>query len=98
MLLAPQIKNNTTMVPIRFVSENLNCTVGWDKTTQIVSVNSKDVAVEEIKDGVKVTTFKNPKVINGIVYLMKEQMIKAFDVTIPESQPYEITRQDFHCY
>ena len=39
--LAPQIKNNTTMVPIRFVSENLNCDVNWNKETQTVSVTGK---------------------------------------------------------
>lgn len=40
--LAPQIKNNTTMVPIRFVSENLNCTVAWENG--VVSITSSNSA------------------------------------------------------
>lgn len=38
--VAPQIINNTTMVPIRFVSENLNCSVEWNQEKQLVIITS----------------------------------------------------------
>ena len=97
--LAPQVKNGTTMVPIRFVSENLDCTVNWDKATQTVSVNDKETEYEASK-GEKVTTFKNPKVINGHVYLTGEQLEKALDVKIEkvDSKNATLSRQDFHCW
>lgn len=41
--VAPQIVNNTTMVPIRFISENLNCTVNWDARKQLVTIVSKTI-------------------------------------------------------
>ncbi len=36
----PIIIDNRTMLPVRFVSENLGCTVGWDAQTQQVQVVS----------------------------------------------------------
>ena len=44
LALAPQLISGTTMVPIRFVSENLNCTVNWDKVAQQVVITSKEEA------------------------------------------------------
>lgn len=38
MDVPPRIVNNRTMIPLRFVMENLNCTVGWDEKTRTVSV------------------------------------------------------------
>lgn len=39
LTVAPKTINGTTMVPIRFVSENLNCTVNWqNQTVSIVSI------------------------------------------------------------
>lgn len=32
--------NGSTYVPVRFVSENMDCTVGWDANTKTVTVNS----------------------------------------------------------
>lgn len=34
----PTIINNRTMVPLRFVSENLGCKVEWDKATQKITI------------------------------------------------------------
>ena len=36
--VAPQIINNRTMVPLRFVSENLGCAVDWDGDTKTVTI------------------------------------------------------------
>ena len=36
--VSPKIINDSTMVPIRFVSENLDCSVKWDGASKIVSI------------------------------------------------------------
>ena len=41
--MSPEIVSNTTMVPIRFISEALNCIVDWDKTNQIVKITSPTI-------------------------------------------------------
>lgn len=39
---APQIINDTTMVPVRIISELLGCNVDWDGKARAVLVNSSD--------------------------------------------------------
>lgn len=41
LLVAPEIINDTTMIPIRFVSENLNMDVLWDDNLKLITINSK---------------------------------------------------------
>lgn len=53
LLLAPKIINSTTMVPIRFVSENLDAYVNWDSA-------SRTVQVSDTNDFTKPTTPTNP--------------------------------------
>ncbi len=43
---APIIRNSRTMLPVRFVAENLGATVGWDAETQTVTVSGDGVSVE----------------------------------------------------
>ena len=43
---APVIKNSRTMLPVRFVAENLGATVGWDDATRTVSIERSDVKIE----------------------------------------------------
>ncbi len=43
---APVIKNSRTMLPVRFVADNLGATVNWDGATKTVSVKSADVSIE----------------------------------------------------
>ena len=43
---APLIVDDRTMVPIRFVSENLGYTVNWDGTAKKVSINAPDIIPE----------------------------------------------------
>jgi hypothetical protein len=38
--VAPYIKNNRTMLPLRFLSEAVDCDVQWDSTTRTVTVTS----------------------------------------------------------
>lgn len=42
--VAPKLINNVAMVPIRLISENLDCTIAWNQQTQTVSIESKNVA------------------------------------------------------
>ena len=43
---APIIRNSRTMLPVRFVAENLGATVGWDDATKTVTVKGADVSIE----------------------------------------------------
>ncbi|MBR5539340.1 MAG: family 43 glycosylhydrolase, partial [Clostridia bacterium] len=43
---APIIRNSRTMLPVRFVAENLGATVGWDDATKTVTVKSADTTIE----------------------------------------------------
>ena len=36
----PMISNDRTMLPARFIAENLNCTVGWDAATRTVTIRT----------------------------------------------------------
>jgi len=36
--VVPEIINSRTMLPLRFVTENLDCTVKWDPDTQIITI------------------------------------------------------------
>lgn len=44
LAVAPKSINGTTMVPIRFVSQNLDCAVEWDGDSQTVKINSNGTA------------------------------------------------------
>ena len=51
MDVPPRIINSRTMIPLRFVLENLNCTVDWDQQTRTVLINSpKIIKSTEITD------------------------------------------------
>ena len=43
---APVIRNARTMLPVRFVAENLGATVGWDGATSTVTVKTEATAIE----------------------------------------------------
>ncbi|WP_083461315.1 peptidylprolyl isomerase [Cellulosilyticum ruminicola] len=55
---APTTLNNTTMVPLRFVSEQLNCTVNWDNATKLISITSKNATDASQKTELPVATLK----------------------------------------
>ena len=41
MDVAPIIINDRTLLPVRFISEYLNCSVDWDGNSQKVSIKAK---------------------------------------------------------
>ena len=47
MDVAPELVKGRTMVPIRFVSENLDCDVKWDELTYSVLINKEGIVVPE---------------------------------------------------
>ncbi|MEK4328135.1 copper amine oxidase N-terminal domain-containing protein [Paenibacillus sp. FSL R7-0312] len=67
---APYIKNNSTMVPLRFISENLNANVKWNQEKQEVTIdkngktivlviNSKNIIVND-----KPSILENPPTVS----------------------------------
>ena len=38
---APKIVNNRTMIPLRFLSENLGCDVEWDNDTRTAVIGTQ---------------------------------------------------------
>lgn len=49
---APILKDGRTFVPLRFVAENLDCTVDWNGSTRTVTITAKDYVAEEPKEEV----------------------------------------------
>ena len=90
---APQVINGTVMLPLKFVAEQFSCTTTWDSKSQAVHIN------EITSESPKITTFKNPTVIDDVVYLNEEQMAEAFNAVYfsggPDSSRVYIYRDDF---
>ena len=55
---APVIRNSRTMLPVRFVAENLGATVGWDGATSTVTVSTSSVEI-------RITIGKAQATVNG---------------------------------
>lgn len=55
---APVIRNSRTMLPVRFVAENLGATVGWDGATSTVTVSTSSVEI-------RITIGKAEATVNG---------------------------------
>ena len=53
--VAPVIKNSRTMLPARFVAENLGAKVSWDEEKGLVTVTGKDVTILLTIDSDKAT-------------------------------------------
>lgn len=81
LTMAPEIVSNTTMVPIRFISENLNCKVEWDQASQVVKItsistnlaSSLPVAILKVKDYGTITLELYPEMapntVNNFIFL-----------------------------
>ncbi len=51
MDVAPKIVNDNTMIPVRAVSEALDCEVGWDANTRTVTIKEKVEQAPEVVGG-----------------------------------------------
>lgn len=63
--VAPKIVNDRTLVPLRAVSESLDCTVDWDEATKTVKI-TREQGDLKIKSGRIEKTLKNE---NGDTYM-----------------------------
>ena len=68
----PIISNNRTMLPARFVAENLECTVDWNAATQTVTITSGSTkmviqigSTQATVDGARVTLDAPPILSNN---------------------------------
>lgn len=61
--VAPIIEKNRTMLPVRFVAENLGATVGWDAATGRITIVGKDGTKIEFSAG-STTAYINGKSVN----------------------------------
>lgn len=75
--VAPFIKNDRTMVPIRFISETLGYQVDWNNDKRLVSVKGKDTSIELKIDS------KNSKVNGKEVTLDAPALIKDSRTFVP---------------
>ena len=48
--VAPIIRNDRTMLPIRFIAEALGAEVGWDGETRTVTITTEDITIEIVID------------------------------------------------
>lgn len=73
---APVIRNSRTMLPVRFVAENLGATVGWDGATSTVTVSTASTTIEIVigkatakVNGVEITLDSPAFIENSRTYL-----------------------------
>ena len=89
----PLILNDRTMLPLRFVTENLGCGVGWDEVTQKVTITkAKAVAKEDTGDisdskkpGIDPVEIKNPVDIIGDLGTMKDPDEEEPEMKMPDA-------------
>lgn len=73
----PIVKNGSTMLPLRFIGEVLDCQVNWDKATQTVTVTSNDAPATKPTDknvdkwGRKIRTTNLPKNADLFPYIVE---------------------------
>lgn len=76
LLEAPLIKNNRTLIPLRFVSEQLGTSVHWDPSTRTITITDQNrilVLKDKRKDltinGKLVTMDVSPEIINMTTFV-----------------------------
>lgn len=69
-------KNNRTMVPLKFISENLDCSVRWDPLTYSVLIDKKDIKVPET------TVLKRSYTDDDLLWLARIVSVEARGLSI----------------
>ena len=82
MNVAPQLKNDKTMIPLRFVSEAVGIDVEWEDETRSIKVNEKK---EEKKEEVKEPVIEDTKSENN--ESIKKEETKEEKKTVNKSTP-----------
>lgn len=79
-----QIIDGRTLVPARFVAENLNCNVVWDDKTQTVNITTKQTETAAQENSYKVV-----RVVDGDTFVIdyngKEEKVRLIGIDTPES-------------
>ena len=82
--VVPFIKNDRTLVPVRFISENMGAKVGWEASTSTVTVEGEGVVVQLVigsktmKVGSKeVELDVAPEIFEGRTYLPLRSLAEA---------------------
>ncbi len=57
--VAPILRNARTMLPARFIAENLGATVSWDEALQLVTINTEEIEI-------KITIGSAIATVNGV--------------------------------
>ncbi|MBA9087052.1 N-acetylmuramoyl-L-alanine amidase [Fontibacillus solani] len=80
---APLIMNNTVVVPIRFVSEQMGLEVSWDNTDKIVYLTRKnsETSSENSSTGIVQDTTSSVKRVNEINF-SSNQLVIAMDSSV----------------
>ena len=76
---SPQMINNRVFVPVRVVSENLNCNVQWDQTTSSVIITSDKLESPHVSSQ-NITTIKEVNTIttSNQISLVNYKNMSAF--------------------
>ena len=87
--VAPIIRGASTMLPVRFVAENLGATVGWDGATSTATVKTSDVEIkitigakEAIVNGKAVALVAPAFIENGRTYLPVRFVAETLGATV----------------
>ncbi len=84
--MAPQTVSGRTMVPLRFISESLNCNVDWNKATQTITISSVNDNSLTANNN---TLYEVIRIVDGdtivINYNGAEEKVRLIGVDTPES-------------
>ena len=80
------IKESSTLVPLRFCSEELNAVVDWDKSTQQISIQKDDTTIVFKLESLSYThntqnkeLLVAPTLINGVTYIPFRPLVEALN-------------------
>ncbi|MDR7857378.1 stalk domain-containing protein [Tissierella sp.] len=104
--VAPQIINNSTLVPVRFIGEATGADVTWNKATRTVTVksnigeSSQDIEIVNSGEGQKNTDSNNLGITIGDFYI---ELGDSVDTVIqklgkPNRIDEKVTRLDWYVY
>lgn len=96
MDVPPRIVNNRTLIPLRFVLENLNCSVDWNPDTRTVLINSpqdqstaliSNISIQELENSFRIMAESSEELtsITSFAYQDPERFgIDIHNAVLPE--------------
>ena len=86
---SPVIENGRTLVPLRVIGENLDCSVDWDSNTKTVTLNNGSNTIsliignEQINVNGKIIFIdSSPKIINGTTMVPVRAISELFGAKV----------------